>query len=190
MYNNMTVSDLRKHARNMQTPPASGVSIAGANKEQLLAWLAGSDYVEPTTTTNPPTTNFNGSASDYLANLQSALKPLIGNLESKQVIDENRIIDLIKEHQPGSKTITVQFLDRPAVDIGVQHKNFPVLLKLVSAGIPAFLAGPSGSGKTHSAEQLAKSLDLPYEAISVGPMTSKSDLVGFSMPGALITRPG
>ena len=201
MYNNMTVSDLRKSARNMTSPPASGVEISGANKEQLLAWLAGTDYVEPTTTTIPPTTtttppttttptNFNGSASDYLANLQSALQPLIGNIETKQVIDENRIIDLIKEYQPESKRIEVKFLDRPVVDVGVQHKEFPVLLKLVSAGIPAFMAGPSGSGKTHSAEQLARALDLPYEAISVGPMTSKSDLVGFIDAGGTYHETG
>jgi len=193
MFNNMTVSDLRKHARNMQTPPASGVSIAGANKEQLLAWLAGSDYVEPTTTTTTTTTppaNFNGQANDYLANLQSALQPLIGNLETKQVIDENRIIDLIKEYQPESKTIKVQFLDRPAVDVGVQHKNFSKLLDCFSAGIPAYLAGPSGSGKTHSAEQLAKSVDLPFEAISVGPMTSKSDLIGFIDAGGTYHETG
>ena len=191
----MTVSDLRKTARNMTTPPASGVEISGANKEQLLAWLAGTDYVEPTTTTIPPTTipqintpiyteptttNFNGQANDYLANLQSALQPLIGNLETKQVIDESRIIELIKEHQPTAREIVVKQVNMPDVNVGIQHCHFEKMLKNAVARVPVMLVGPSGSGKTHSAGQLAKALKLDYEAISCNPMTSKTDLLGYN----------
>jgi MoxR-like ATPase len=42
-----------------------------------------------------------------------------------------------------------------------------------------YLVGPTGSGKTHVAEQIARELDLPFYPISVGPQTSKSDLIGF-----------
>ena len=206
MYTNMTVSELRKECRNMPTPPATGVAISGANKDQLLAWLDGTtptpktapidqiksiDVIEPQTPLVPvventpyietpaPPVNFNGQANDYLANLQSALQPLIGGIETKQAIDESRIIELIKEHQPKAKEIIVKQVDMPAVNVGIQHKEFETILQNASARVPVMLVGPSGSGKTHSAGQLAKALKLNYEAMSCNPMTSKVDLFGY-----------
>jgi MoxR-like ATPase len=185
MFTNMTVSELRKECRNMNPPPATGVAISGANKDQLLAWLDGtSPAPQPVETTPyietiPQPANFNGQASDYLANLQSALQPLIGNLETKQPLDENRIIELIKEHQPKARELVVKPVDMPVINIGIQHKQFEQLLKNANARVPSMLVGPSGSGKTHSAGQLAKALQLDYEAISCNPMTSKTDLLGY-----------
>ena len=48
------------------------------------------------------------------------------------------------------------------VDVGVQHRQFPLLLKAVSAGVPVWLAGPSGSGKTTAAQAVAKALDAKF----------------------------
>ena len=119
MYNNMTVSQLRKHARGMNPQPATGVAISGANKEQLLKWLDGCfphrtdptthnvetgaklipiDEFQPTTTTHP-----NGQANDYLANLQNALKPFITEVETKAIIDDEHILSLIKQYQPEAR---------------------------------------------------------------------------------------
>ena len=225
MLDNMTVSELRKECRNQPIPPASGVAISGANKEQLLSWLSGVtpstpapaietkidqiksiDIIEPTPpqpveTTQytkeeqksidnlhryyppaeepTPPANFNGQANDYLANLQSALKPLIGNLETKQTLDESRIIELIKEHQPKAREIVIKPVDMPAINVGIQHKQFEKILQNAMARVPVMLVGPSGSGKTHSAGQLAKALKLNYEAMSCNPMTSKVDLFGY-----------
>jgi cobaltochelatase CobS len=47
-------------------------------------------------------------------------------------------------------------------DVGLQHKQFPILLKTVAARVNAWLAGPSGSGKTTSAQNVAKALELPF----------------------------
>ncbi len=201
MYTDMTVSQLRSEARNMTTPPASGVEISGANKEQLIFWLSGKyspntpAIIQPTIIDTPdtlesvriyepvkPAVNFNGQANDYLANLQSALQPLIGNLQTKPALDESRIVELIKEHQPKSKVIEVKTVDMPAVDVGVAHREFPELLKCAAARVPAMLVGPSGSGKTHACSQLAKALGLEFNALSCNPMTSKSDLMGFTIP--------
>jgi MoxR-like ATPase len=137
-------------------------------------------YIEtPYIETPAPPVKFNGQASDYLANLQSALQPLIGNLETKQALNETRIIELIKEHQPKAREIIVKQVDMPAINVGIQHKQFDQLLKNASARVPSMLVGPSGSGKTHGAGQLAKALQLDYEAISCNPMTSKTDLLGY-----------
>ena len=193
---NMTVSELRKICRNLDNPPASGVAISGANKDQLLAWLNGReipssnngvslDRVKVTETPPAiqekplPASNNNGSALDHVSNLQSALQPFLSNVKADAVMDEARIVELIKQHQTEAREIIVKPFEKPSVNVGTQHKMFDQLLLLASQKIPAFLAGPSGSGKTHAAEQLAKALSLPYEAVSVGPMTSKADLIGY-----------
>ena len=193
---NMTVSELRKICRNLDNPPASGVAISGANKDQLLAWLNGQeipsnnngvsqDRVKVTETPPAiqekplPASNNNGSALDHVSNLQSALQPFLSNVKADAVMDEARIVELIKQHQTEAREIIVKPFEKPSVNVGTQHKMFDQLLLLASQKIPAFLAGPSGSGKTHAAEQLAKALSLPYEAVSVGPMTSKADLIGY-----------
>ena len=193
---NMTVSELRKICRNLDNPPASGVAISGANKDQLLAWLNGQeipssnngasqDHVKasetpPAIQEKPlPASNSNGSALDHVSNLQNALQPFLSNVKADAIMDEARIIELIKQHQTEAREIVVKPFEKPSVNVGTQHKMFDQLLLLASQKIPAFLAGPSGSGKTHAAEQLAKALSLPYEAVSVGPMTSKADLIGY-----------
>ena len=189
---NMTVSELRKICRNLENPPASGVAISGANKDQLVTWLDGLKddnllIFKPDNTETPPAiqekplpaSNGNGSALDHVSNLQSALQPFLSNVKADAVMDEARIIELIKQHQTEAREIIVKPFEKPSVNVGTQHKMFEQLLLLASQKIPAFLAGPSGSGKTHAAEQLAKALSLPYEAVSVGPMTSKADLIGY-----------
>jgi cytidylate kinase len=64
--------------------------------------------------------------------------------------------------------------------LGIQHKSFELVLKLATARHNVWLVGPSGSGKTHLAESIAKALDVPFESISVGLQTSKTDLFGYT----------
>ena len=62
---------------------------------------------------------------------------------------------------------------------GVQHYRFELLLKTVAAGVNGLMVGPAGSGKTTAAEKVAQALELPFYAMSVGPQTTKSDLLGY-----------
>jgi MoxR-like ATPase len=55
----------------------------------------------------------------------------------------------------------------------------PDLLRLVANRKNVLLVGPAGSGKTHAASQVSEALSLPYYPQSVGPQTSKSDLIGY-----------
>jgi cobaltochelatase CobS len=63
---------------------------------------------------------------------------------------------------------------------GRQHYKFPLLLACLSQRLNVALVGPAGSSKTTTAHNAAKALELAFEAISVGPMTSKADLLGFT----------
>lgn len=63
--------------------------------------------------------------------------------------------------------------------IGLRHKQFEKLLKIVAGGFATMMVGTAGSGKTFAAEQVALALELNFYAMSVGSQTSKSDIIGF-----------
>jgi len=58
--------------------------------------------------------------------------------------------------------------DRPAIDLGLQHERFPLLLRALSARdhrgfrLNIWLTGPTGSGKTTAAENVAKALEPTF----------------------------
>lgn len=61
---------------------------------------------------------------------------------------------------------------------GLFHHQFPLLAKLVGAGMHVFLPGPPGTGKSHAAEQIAGLLGRKFGSISLGPTTPESRLWG------------
>ncbi len=63
--------------------------------------------------------------------------------------------------------------------IGLQHKLFENLLKIVSCRLDCMLVGPAASGKTFAAEAVSKALDLPFYMQPVGSQTTKFDLLGY-----------
>jgi len=59
------------------------------------------------------------------------------------------------------------------------HQNFPLVEACLRADIPIWLHGEAGSGKSTTGERAADGLGLPFRSISLGPTTSKSDLLGY-----------
>jgi cobaltochelatase CobS len=81
--------------------------------------------------------------------------------------------DAIKEFKANNDTgvTLVELKKADATDttkLGVQHKQFPLLLKVCGArqrdghGLNVWLSGPAGSGKTTAAANAAKALDLAF----------------------------
>ena len=64
-------------------------------------------------------------------------------------LDEDRVRQLIREEIPAPPTIRIEIPGRPEVEMARQHERFPLLLQVLACGL------------------------------SVGPQTSKSDLLGF-----------
>lgn len=60
-----------------------------------------------------------------------------------------------------------------------QHHTFDKLLKFVSTRTNSYLVGPAGSGKTKAAFEVAKALDLAFYSMSVGPMTTQTQIMGY-----------
>lgn len=78
------------------------------------------------------------------------------------------------------KTIQVKKADMPEPkDIGVCHYLTEQIAQVCNIGIHQMLVGPAGGGKTTCCEKVAEILDLKFYPMSVGPQTTKSDLLGF-----------
>jgi len=77
------------------------------------------------------------------------------------------------------KTITVINARGIIKDMKMVHKQFEMLLKLVSTKRPILMKGESGTAKSHNAEAVAKALGLDFYSMSVGEQSTKSDLLGF-----------
>jgi hypothetical protein len=98
--------------------------------------------------------------------------------------NENRVIELIKEHAPkgndGPTTIiNIPNAKEPKVLKGKQHYLFENIMILLSSGNNVMLTGPAGSGKTFTAMQAANALDLQFFAISLCVQTPMSALLGY-----------
>jgi len=65
-------------------------------------------------------------------------------------------------------------------DLGLQHFKFPLLLKVLEAGMHAYLVGPAGTGKTTAAHQAEKALTLgSYECQSFYGTMTATTLLGY-----------
>lgn len=65
------------------------------------------------------------------------------------------------------------------VKLDMVHKTVPALIQRVRAGIHTYLVGPAGSGKTTAAEMAAEAVGLEFSFMSVGPQTTKTDILGY-----------
>lgn len=164
-YNQLTVSDLRAEARKRNL--GTGLQVAGASKATLVQALTSGTWPAPAPATDPA----------------AALTAALAALMPSPGLDEERVRAIIREEIPAPPTIRVQVPDRPEIEMGRQHERFPLLLQVLACGLNALLVGPAGTGKTTAARKAAEALGLTFGCLSVGPQTSKSDLLGFMDAG-------
>jgi len=182
-YESLPVSSLRTLVRqNIEDgciERIPGTVIAGATKKECLAWLDGTLYQPAPELASEPASNGNGHAAT--GDAAELLQKLGQYMNPKAELDESRVIDLIQQHAPKAeaRTVKIEIGEKPAVEIDKQHKNFDELLTVSVARINAMLVGPAGSGKTTAAEKVAEVMSLPFSAISFGPLTMQSQLVGY-----------
>ena len=185
-YNTLTVSELRKLAAERGL--GTGVARAGASKAQLVqAITTGSwptftleqdaqhpDLPLPPVTPTPRTPTPQAPQADQLALLQQ----LLATLTPKANFNPDDVRRIVREEMIPLE-VTVKIGDRPEVTLDRQHYKFPLLLAALQCGCPVMLVGPAGTGKTTAAHNAAMAMRLGFEAVSVGPMTSKADLFGY-----------
>jgi len=98
---------------------------------------------------------------------------------SKAALDEDRVREIVRESSSTSIVVSVRDSDKPAIDVGRQHKQFPTLLAVIARRRNLWLTGPAGSGKTMAAHKAADALGLAFGSISIGPQTTQSALFGY-----------
>jgi hypothetical protein len=116
-----------------------------------------------------------GINHDEVANI---VNEIVGPIAIDNAVALDRLNTKIDSIRP--KVTEVHLPNRPKVELkGVQHEQFPKVLKALSKGLHLFLVGPAGTGKTTLAENASKALALPFSAQSFNAQSSKADLVGF-----------
>lgn len=79
--------------------------------------------------------------------------------------------------------VEVKKYDGKVKDLGLTHRLTEKLINLVALKnvmpVNIMLVGAAGGGKTTTCEKVADGLDLSFYPVSVGPQTSKSDLLGY-----------
>jgi MoxR-like ATPase len=126
-------------------------------------------------------------ANDNLAKvIAEAVKP---HLDAKADIQEVRDIatEEVKKALDKAREPKIIVLEEPKTgeqkNLGKQHKQFEQLLKLARMGAHTYLVGPAGSGKTMAAEMVAQGLARKFYPMSMGKMTSESQLWGYNHAG-------
>lgn len=116
-----------------------------------------------------------------LAALIKAVQPK----KQKAQIDPTELQRMVNEAVakaglPKAITVTVQNQDKTETkDLGLQHKQFPALLKLIQAGFPVWIPGPAGSGKTTAVHNVAKAINATLFMPPEGPIENKYGMIGF-----------
>lgn len=93
-------------------------------------------------------------------------------------------------------TVEVIISETEKIDIGMAHRQFDTLLKIVSMydqnghRMNVYLHGDAGSGKSKGAQLLAKSLDLNYSFVSLNPQSAESRIFGYmNVQGNFVETP-
>ena len=133
---------LRRLAYRTLKGRCSPVWIGSATKAQLISALNGE--INETAEANArfdADSNDDGLAAVIARAIQHHLQ-----VQAEVEIDEERVREIAREELQGhAKAVVVQRPDGERVNVGVQHKQFEVLLQLLAADVPVYLVGPAGS---------------------------------------------
>lgn len=115
---------------------------------------------------------------DEVANGIANVDNRIGHSEGslfEELNEVKRDIHQLKIRKPVE--VVVKLDDREPLDLGIQHFQFPELLKVLATKLNVYLVGPAGSGKTTAAINCAKALNIPFHF--TGAIASEFKLTGF-----------
>lgn len=118
--------------------------------------------------------------SDVATNIEKAVKNYIDTEIKKIETHRPTIIELVRK-------------DLPTLNLGVQHKNFKLLLEVTNSclrngnRIIPWVYGPAGTGKSIAAENVAKALGLKCHVM--GTTLTKFEVTGFINTSGYQTTP-
>jgi 3-isopropylmalate dehydratase small subunit len=93
-------------------------------------------------------------------------------------ISEERVVELIAENTaPRVNVVEVRKGDKVLGKVEGAHKDYPVVLAHIAAGVNTAIVGPAGSGKSHMFKDIAKQLGLDYYI--TGAVQQESKVMGY-----------
>ncbi len=116
-----------------------------------------------------PPSNISPIAREILREIKPHLPT--ANVDRHQVIDIARreiqisieeAAEKIKREIEAPTRIEIKAPSGEVKDMGLQHKQFPLLLSMLAAGVNVWITGPAGSGKTTAAHNAAIALGREY----------------------------
>jgi AAA domain (dynein-related subfamily) len=129
--------------------------------------------------------NTNLINQDYIDNLikEETNKKIQSLIEELKIEDlQNTIVNQVSSHltKKNIHNIDITTFVNAKKMTGKTHKDFEMILKLVSTKIPLMLFGNAGSGKSHIAKQVTEALDIDFYSMSLNDQTSKTDILGYN----------
>ena len=180
-----TPSDPDTSSTNNVTGGTVAVTVNLGDGEQQKLPLEPKPY-------NAPSPNQAPSALEQLEIIRQIINGGV-KPEPKPAIDEQAVGAIIDSklnefRKKMVKTIQVKKPDGTVKPVGTSHYMTERIAQVANLGLHQMLVGPAGGGKTTCAETVAKMLDLQFYPMSVGPQTTKSDLLGFIDAGGAYHR--
>lgn len=113
------------------------------------------------------------------------IRRIINRKQQNSGVDREAVERIVKEQLDAFRKKQVKVIEvkqqngLPNKVVGVCHKLTQQIAEVANLGIHQMLVGPAGGGKTTCCEKVAEILNLEFFPMSVGPQTTKSDLLGF-----------
>lgn len=113
---------------------------------------------------------------------EELIQQIVNEVEGRFRIPHDKLVAFVEEEldKRKPKSIVIKKKDLPEIKLDHVHQQFEKLLHLMACRVPVFITGPAGSGKTRAVEDAAKALALEFSAISVGPQTTQSHIMGYN----------
>lgn len=109
---------------------------------------------------------------------------------NSSTVDADQVREIVKAEMAGVIFPTRIEITHPnsedVKDMGIQHKQFATLLKVIGSRLNVWLAGPAGSGKTTAVHNVATALDLPFRFC--GAQSNEYGLLGFISANGSVVR--
>jgi MoxR-like ATPase len=116
-----------------------------------------------------------GATRELNVTVERQEKQLAGTIQT--AVDE-AVARKVAEFAPTVVEVTLPARKKVRLD-GDAHAVLPELLTALHARCHVLLVGPAGTGKSMLAKHAAQALDLPFQALSLGPTTPMSKVFGY-----------
>lgn len=122
---------------------------------------------------------------DVTAQIKQALEERQNQQQPAPEVDEEKVTEIVKSELKKFKKDMVKVIEvkqpegLPNKAVGLCHRETEKIAKVAALRLNSMLVGPAGGGKTTCCEKVSEILNLKFYPMSVGPQTTKSDLLGY-----------